>query len=170
MTTSAAIRPAEPADLAALPAIETAADELFAAAGIGPLPAVAGEADYAAARIVLVSGRPAYGFARIDEVDGQAHLEQLSVHPDQARRGVGSALIVAACTWAAGQRYDAVTLCTFAAVPWNAPLYARHGFEPIDELGPGLRELRATEARLGLDALGPRVVMRRRLDAPVIST
>lgn len=169
MILSAGIRLAEPGDLSLLPAVETAADELFAEAGIGPLPPAADPAGYATARLVLVAGRPVHGFARVDEVDGQAHLEQLSVHPDQARRGVGSALVDAVCAWATEQQYDAVTLCTFADVRWNAPFYAKRGFEPIDELGPGLRALRATERRYGLDALGPRVVMRRRLDRPVMS-
>ncbi len=46
-------------------------------------------------------------------------------------------------------------------MPWNGPFYARHGFVELTDPGPGLRQLRDTERRLGLDALGRRVVLRR---------
>jgi len=165
-----AIRPAAPADLEWLPAIEAAADELFAQAGIGPLPSGTSDpGDYAEALQVLVAGTPVYGFATIEEVDGEAHLEQLSVHPEHARSGVGTALLEAVCAWATDQGYDVVTLSTFAEVPWNGPFYATRGFEAVDDPGPELRALRANEGRLGLDALGPRVVMRRRLGGDVMS-
>jgi hypothetical protein len=57
-----------------------------------------------------------------------------------------------------------MTLSTFADVPWNAPFYARHGFETFADLGPGLHGYRATEVSIGLDRLGTRVVMRRVLE------
>lgn len=103
------------------------------------------------------------GFARLEIVDDDAHLEQLSVHPAHGRRGIGACLLKAACRWAADQGHTTVTLCTFADVPWNAPFYARHGFVPVPEaeLTPGLRALRRQEVRLGLDTLGQRIVMAR---------
>jgi GNAT superfamily N-acetyltransferase len=157
-------RPARPDELARLPAIEDAADELFAHHGIGPLPpATTDVASLAGARAILVAGDPVTGFARLEEVDGSAHLEQLSVHPTQARRGVGTALLRASVDWAAAQGYRAVTLCTFADVPWNAPFYRRHGFSELTVMGSGVQELRATEGRLGLDLLGRRIVMHRPL-------
>lgn len=156
------VRPALPRDLDGLPVLEAAADGLFAAQGIGPLPPVTTTADeLARAAAVLVVGDPAIGFARMERVDGQAHLEQLAVHPAAGRRGVGTALVEAAATWAAHQGCESVTLCTFADVPFNAPFYARNGFVELTDLGPQLRALRDAERRLGLDALGRRVVMRR---------
>lgn len=156
------IRAALPQDLTQLARIEAAADSVFATVGIGPLPPPCDDpAGLAPARALLVAGRPPYGFARVDEVDGAAHLEQLSVHPDHARRGAGRALLLATVDWAAANGYSSVTLCTFADVAWNAPFYARHGFAECVDLGPGLQALRATERRLGLDDLGRRVVMRR---------
>ena len=118
------------------------------------------------AAVVLVAGRPAVGFARVDVVDGLAHLEQLGVLPEDTRMGIGGELVEAACRWAADQGLRAITLITFADVPWNAPFYAARGFREIDELTPGLAELRDWERDLGLDRVGRRVVMRRDLGAP----
>jgi GNAT superfamily N-acetyltransferase len=106
-------------------------------------------------------------YALLQRVDGCLHVEQVSVHPDSARRGIGRALLdhAAACATAAG--LQALTLTTFAEVPWNAPYYERCGFRQIaeHEQTPGLRALRAHEAAAGLDRW-PRVCMRRDLPAP----
>lgn len=162
--TTTLVRPARPDDLAGLPALEEASDALFARHGVGPLPPVTTTAaDLAEAEQVLVAEDASglVGFARLEVVDGQAHLEQLSVPPDATGRGVGTALLEASAAWAARAGHEALTLCTFADVPWNGPFYARRGFETLTELTPGLRMLRETERRLGLDAAGRRVVMRR---------
>jgi hypothetical protein len=83
------------------------------------------------------------------------------VLPDFGRRGVGAALL----DHIAGE-YDtpAITLTTYAEVPWNRPYYERLGFRTLTpaEETPGLRAIRATEAAHGLDAW-PRVCMRREL-------
>jgi GNAT superfamily N-acetyltransferase len=115
------VRPARTDELALLPALETAADQLFDDIGRGALPA-AGELDELVdARCVLVAGTPPVGFARLEIVDGHAHLEQLSVHPAHGRQGFGARLLLAACRWADDQGHSIITLCTFADVPWNGP-------------------------------------------------
>lgn len=159
------VRPAEASDLPDLPELERRADTVFAVAGIGPLPPAAAVAEFAAAPALFVAGRPAVGFARLDTADDGAHLESLSVLPSHMRRGIGGALVEQACTWAREAGYPHITLCTFENVPWNAPFYARHGFEvlPLDQWTPRLVQLREEERAIGLDALGPRVVMRRLL-------
>jgi GNAT superfamily N-acetyltransferase len=159
------IRPATSHDLERLPAIESAGDVLFADAGMQPPPGVSSVEELAAALLVLVAGRPPVGFARIEVVDGIVHLEQLSVHPRVSRRGIGRELVAAVCTWAAEHGSNAVTLITYRDVPWNAPYYTRLGFSELTDLSPGLRKLRAHEQEIGLDALGPRIVMRRDLSA-----
>ena len=106
-------------ELARLPPIEAAADTMFLSLGIGPLPGPASVDDLAAALVVLVDADGPTGFARIDELAGGAHLEQLSVHPDHGRRGTGRALLRAACDWAAGNGYAELTLATYRDVPWN---------------------------------------------------
>jgi GNAT superfamily N-acetyltransferase len=160
------VRIADTEELPLLPALEAASDAVFAPLGLGPFPPPGNVAELRAARAVLVVGAPPLGFARIEEVDGRAHLEQLSVHPDHTRSGLGTRLLEAACAWARGAGYPGITLCTFADIPWNAPFYARHGFTILApaELTPGLRGLREHEVELGMDALGPRVAMLRPLE------
>jgi GNAT superfamily N-acetyltransferase len=156
-----AVRVAEAEDLARLPAVEAAADELFIPLGITDLPAPATADERAAAWRVLVVGRPVVGFAVLELLDGAVHLEQLSVHPAHSRRGSGGALLAATVAAAREHGADRVTLLTYGDVPWNAPFYARHGWRVVPPSTPGLRALRAREIELGLDRYGRRVAMAR---------
>ncbi|MFB6557703.1 MULTISPECIES: GNAT family N-acetyltransferase [unclassified Streptomyces] len=114
---------------------------------------------------VVVDGADAPGAYLIAEhVDGNLHVEQVSVHPDRARRGLGRSLLEHLAEFARRGGVPALTLTTFTEVPWNAPYYARCGFRPIADAGlaPGLREIREREAAHGLDRW-PRLCMRRDL-------
>ncbi|MEV4276328.1 GNAT family N-acetyltransferase [Actinoplanes xinjiangensis] len=104
------------------------------------------------------------GYLIADLLDGNVHVEQVSVHPRFSRRGVGRLLIDRAAAYAAGIGAPALTLTTFAEVVWNAPYYRRCGFEVMDAAAimPGLRAVRDHEAAAGLDRW-PRVCMRRTL-------
>jgi GNAT superfamily N-acetyltransferase len=97
-------------------------------------------------------------------VDGCPHIEQVSVSPAHARRGIGAALVEHLAALAVAEGRAALTLTTFRDVPWNAAYYERIGFavvEPADQ-GPELAALVAEEAeRIPGDA--PRVAMRRAL-------
>ncbi|MGH3819864.1 MAG: GNAT family N-acetyltransferase [Pseudonocardiaceae bacterium] len=42
----------------------------------------------------------------IDVVDGNAHVEQVSVHPDHARQSLGAALLDTAAAWAEQPRKE----------------------------------------------------------------
>ncbi|MCG6497781.1 GNAT family N-acetyltransferase [Kitasatospora sp. A2-31] len=97
-----------------------------------------------------------------EHVDGNLHVEQVSVHPDSARRGIGRSLLDHLAGRAAAHGVPALTLTTFTDVPWNAPYYVRCGFRPLDDdlLGPGQLDIRAREAAHGLDRW-PRLFMRR---------
>ena len=100
------------------------------------------------------------GFLLVDDVDGNAHIEQVSVEPEHQGMGVGRSLIDQARTWAKDTGRRAVTLTTFADV--HAPLYAHLGFSVLqdEEIGPELRAVRREEAERGFDDLMPRVCMR----------
>ena len=104
------------------------------------------------------------GFAHLVWVGGIAHLAEVDVEPDFARRGIGRSLVEAACDWARARRSDRITLSTFRDVPWNAPFYARIGFVKISEvdLSAALRRLREDEEREGLDS-SKRIMMCRTL-------
>ncbi|TFV53628.1 GNAT family N-acetyltransferase [Blastococcus sp. TF02A-35] len=104
------------------------------------------------------------GYLLAEPVDGALHVEQVSVHPRAARRGVGRALLEHAAMHAAEAGLTSLTLTTFEDVPWNAPYYRRCGFRVLDEREwtPGLRAIREREAAHGLDRWR-RVCMRRDL-------
>ncbi|OII65313.1 GNAT family N-acetyltransferase [Streptomyces sp. CC77] len=169
------IRPALPEDLPRLQDLERAAGEPFRALGMAavadddPPPPEDLERYRAAGRARIAAGpdgRPA-AYLVWDEVDGAAHIEQVSVHPDAARRGLGRALVEDLAAHAVALRLPALTLTTFRDVPWNAPYYARLGFRVLDEteLTAGLRAVRRAEAAHGLDRW-PRTCMRRDLPQP----
>ena len=170
------IRVAREQELPGLRRIEVAAGRLFAAIG---MTAVAGDE---APSLEVFRGyqrdgrawvdtekdgdgddRPV-GFLLADWVDGNVHIEQVSVHPDFAGRRIGAGLIEHVAAWARERAAPALTLTTFAEVPWNGPYYERCGFRPLDpaEETPGLRTIRAAEIAHGLDRW-PRLCMRREL-------
>jgi len=101
----------------------------------------------------------------LDVVDGAAHVEQVSVHPDHAGRGIGCALLERAAAWARAHELRAITLTTYVEVEWNGPYYERLGYRYLTpgEETPGLRAIRRHERELGLDAW-PRACMVRALD------
>jgi ribosomal protein S18 acetylase RimI-like enzyme len=158
------IRPASADDLPILRDIEWAAGEQFSAIGMPEIaadePASIDELErYRAAGYAWVAADPqpvAYLIA--EPVDGGLHIEQVSVRPEYAHRGIGRQLIDTAD--AVG--FPALTLTTFRDVPWNAPYYRRLGFRDLAEADatPGLRRIRRTEAEHGLDRW-PRLCMRR---------
>ena len=160
---AARIRTATPEDLPALPVFEAAADHILEAEpGDQALPAPALTTPVEP-RFILVAGNPPGGFARVDELGGQAHLEQLSVQPDFGGRGIGRSVVEAAIDAARSRGCLSMTLSTFADIPFNGPFYASCGFEEFAQPGQALAALRVHEAQLGLDDLGRRVVMRIRL-------
>jgi ribosomal protein S18 acetylase RimI-like enzyme len=166
------IRPASPADFAALQDIERSAGRAFRAIG---MPEIADDAPFTVAELTAyqeadrawVTVDPEdhpVGYLVADPVDGNFHIEQVSVHADWAHRGLGRALIEHAAAVARANGQPALTLTTFTEVPWNAPYYERLGFHPLPESEEtaGLRTIRRHEADQGLDRW-PRTCMRRDL-------
>jgi GNAT superfamily N-acetyltransferase len=166
------IRLARPDDLPALVDVEREAGSLFRDVGMAAIAdddpgSVAELSEYQAGGRAWVSvdaaDRPvAYLVAAV--VDGCAHIEQVSVRPGHARRGLGGALIETLAAWAAEHDLPALTLTTFTAVPWNAPYYERLRFRVLEdsEIGVELRGIRLAETARGLDAW-PRVALIRPL-------
>lgn len=104
------------------------------------------------------------GFAVAGESEGSGYLHEVDVDPLHGRRGLGRRLIETVCEWAVEMGYDSVTLSTFVDVPWNAPFYARAGFEIVaaNKLTPEMQRIQGIEERIGL-AIDRRVFMKRRL-------
>lgn len=157
------IRPVRPEELALLPDLEEAADTKFEPLGIGPLPSPGTVEEFAAALVVLVVGDPPVGLCRIDGIAGGAHLEQLSVHPDHAGRGLGRALLRAGCDWAATHGYLEITLATYRDVPWNGPFYASEGFIEIGSVDDFMAAHGRPAEEPVMIRFGARVLMRRSL-------
>jgi GNAT superfamily N-acetyltransferase len=157
------VRAAEPEDMEQLPDIDNRAESLFRVSGLN-LPELPFPIDALHdSKIVYVAGRPPVAFVQVDEVDGNAHVQELAVLPAHMRQGLGSLLLDAACAWARDNGYRAITLTTYADVAWNAPFYAARGFTELAELTPELAEIRDWERDVGLDEVGRRVAMRREL-------
>jgi GNAT superfamily N-acetyltransferase len=168
------IRAARAGDVAALRAIEVAAGRAFAAVGMDFV--AEDEPPPAEDLLEFVRDGRAWVYADGSDapmayliaewVDGNVHLEQVSVDPAHAGRRIGAALVEHLAGWARARGAPALTLTTYAEVAWNAPYYERLGFRRLadDELTPGLRRIRAEEAAHGLDRW-PRVGMRRELTA-----
>ncbi|WP_122818169.1 GNAT family N-acetyltransferase [Nocardioides pantholopis] len=163
------VRLARPSDLRHLGAIEDAGGALFEAlwgdlAGdplVAPAPSGGSRADQPG--FLLVAGDPPVGFAHVLEIDGAAHLEQLAVHPDHGRQGIGAALVRAAMEEARWAGFDRMSLSTYRDVPWNGPFYERLGFVAVADPEPWQRRLRDRERALGLDRHGERILMHARL-------
>jgi GNAT superfamily N-acetyltransferase len=158
------IRFAEHRDFEAIEAIENSADqlfiELFHPAVWGSAPSGATRASESGFLLVAEDGSGTIvGFVHVLEVDGIAHLEQLSVLPEQGRRGYGRALVEAAKAEARRRGHDRMTLRTYADVAWNAPFYRRAGFTEDRPATPFLKQLVEVEHRLGLDQYGRRIQM-----------
>lgn len=168
------VRPAREDDLPMLREIERAAGRPFAALGMDlvaddeppSLATLRGCADAGRAWVRTGDDDRPVAYLLAEVVDGCAHLEQVSVHPDAAGHGHGRELVAHLLAWTREQSLPAVTLTTYRDVPWNGPYYRRLGFLPVAdaELTPGLRAIRQDEAARGLDRW-PREAMRLEVGA-----
>jgi 4-diphosphocytidyl-2-C-methyl-D-erythritol kinase len=154
-------------DLALLPPVELAAAQLLR--GHAPDAALSQATDastltdavhHGRAWVARAGGVPV-GFAFIDMLaDDLPHLAEVSVLPSHGRRGLGTALVRAACAWTGDAGFPMLTLTTFRAVSWNMPFYERLRFValPPEQLRPALAAVVSGEAARGL-APETRVVM-----------
>ena len=166
------VRPARPDDLHRLIEIELAAGQtflqldpdLFAGHDPGTVAELRPYADCGRAFVSVDADDRPVAYLILDVVDGAAHIEQVSVHPDHARNGLGRALIEHAAAWTRTRDLHSLTLTTYVDVPWNGPYYERLGFRYLTagEEMPGLRAIRDRERALGLE-VWPRTSMRRTL-------
>ncbi|QOV78408.1 GNAT family N-acetyltransferase [Enterobacter asburiae] len=152
------VRPTRPGDVTALPAIERAAGERFrevaelAWLADGEVISAEQHLEYAErglSWLALANGQPV-GFILAEAHSSSLFIVELSVDLDWQGKGIGRQLIARAADHARTLGLASLTLTTFRDVPWNAPFYARLGFECVAELTPELRHKRDEETAHGL--------------------
>jgi GNAT superfamily N-acetyltransferase len=155
------IRLATQADARALPEIEASAGEIFR--DIPELAWIADDGGQSEERHrELIAQGTAWvatnkhgmpvGFINGEELDGNFHIWELSVHRAFHGQRIGKALIEKAKRFARDKHLHALTLTTFRDVPWNAPYYRSLGFEVVegDAVTKALASILQKEADLGL--------------------
>lgn len=156
------LRLARPGDAELMPAIEAAAAARFA-----ELPELAA-LDFSQTRdapayqrlirkghcLVTHVGDEMVGFLACEPFGRELHIWEIDVLPNYQGRGIGSGLLRACMVDARNSGFSALTLTTFREVPWNAPFYARLGFEEVTALDahPRLAGELAVEADNGFPA------------------
>ena len=165
---------AGPDHIERLPAIERAAAEMFSTTDLPsalrvqttPLTRLRQAQQLGRLWVALDAQDLPVGSALVTQPGRHAHLQQLDVHPNHGRQGLGTKLVRTVLVWAQRQGNSGVTLTTFRHVPWNAPFYQKLGFTVlVDEqlaAEPVLSQLLLSEAH---DGLCNRIAMRYELSA-----
>ncbi len=156
------IEPAKPEHIAALPAIERAAAEIFPE-GVIPDQVkdyVLSLEDFANALtqkhlwVAITSNHQPVGFAMVtvDASSKSAMLAEIDVDPGHQQKGLGKALVQTVIEWARKEGIQHLSLTTFSNVPWNAPFYGKMGFRSLsgNELTANLIAMLNKEGELGL--------------------
>jgi ribosomal protein S18 acetylase RimI-like enzyme len=154
-----AIRTGTSADIPILEAIDDAAGELFPRDRLPdaeepfPFDDYARSAQEGLLFVAEVGGEIA-GYAMCSRYLDLLHLQQISVHPDHGRRGIGRALVERVLEEAGARALSAVTLTTFDDLPWNGPFYRSLGFRTITATAryPEVQEALDRERGLGMYA------------------
>lgn len=174
------IRLARPNEIHRLAAIDNAASELYANAGLNielavDHPFVLEETRrwrLAIARqhayVAVDRDNKPVGFIALGWVDNTPYLDQLSVHPHHMRKGIGAALLATAIQWS--NERD-LWLTTYDHLPWNRNYYERFGFQVVPEHHCGQEVLAVLQAqRAVLPEPDRRTAMRRVARATPLET
>jgi GNAT superfamily N-acetyltransferase len=101
------------------------------------------------------------GMARLSELDpALLCLDQVSIDPRHAHRGIGRGLLLQVADAARALGYTEITGTPFRDVIFNGPFYESVGCVEDPEPHPIMIERRKVERAVGLDRFGTRVVMR----------
>ena len=156
------LRLARPDDAEVMPAIERAAADLFASdpdlTDFDPDDTWTPDELRRFIRkghcLISHMGDEPAGFLVSEPFRRELHIWEMDVLPKFQRRGIGAGLARACLIDARNSGFKAVTLTTFRDLAWNAPFYARLGFEEVTALDahPRLVGELANEADDGLPA------------------
>ena len=136
------IRPATPLDIPQLILIELAGNELFSPTGLIPEENLddhisiewhqqAIEAKMSC--VVTDTEDFPVGFLLTSHRPPDLYIDEIAVHPDHGRKGLGGALLEFCIASAKDIGERSISLSTFRNVPWNAPFYVSHGFKEIPQ-------------------------------------
>jgi len=174
MSTDYVVRLAGSEHLDQLPAIERAAATRFGdslpesvLSHVTPVDNLAAAQPAGLLWVALETAGAPVGFAVASISGRRVHLDELDVLPAHGRKGIGSALVEAVEDYALKSDCTEITLTTFRDVPWNAPFYARVGFDliPEQQLDAELLRRLSDEFALGLER-SSRMAMRKPLSRP----
>ncbi|MCV6574337.1 MAG: GNAT family N-acetyltransferase [Cohaesibacter sp.] len=160
---SLAIGPIQPNDWPFLAEIELSAAQLYRTT---PYPDLAGMAVCHEQRLkehfysnglgwcAKTSNSIVAGFVIAHPRENILHIDELSVHADYQRQGIGSALLLHLIAQAKQKNFDAVSLTTYSDIAWNGPFYHRYGFVSFceTERPSWLSDLLNKEIRSGASA------------------
>lgn len=151
------LRLARATEVSRLQEIERDADSRFAAElGLpsGVIPEEPARRFIEQGRITIAESEgEVVGWVLLTAIDGEPCIGQLSVAVAHGRRGIGAALLMHALELARAGGASSVVLNTEREVSWNAPWYARFGFEIVPEpaWSPALRAVTDQQRAAGLD-------------------
>ncbi|KAG9237801.1 putative acetyltransferase [Amylocarpus encephaloides] len=93
------------------------------------------------------------GFLGGEDLQGNFHIDEISVVQEYQGRGVGRALMRMMMEQVRGEGYKYATLTTFKDVPWNGPWYQKLGFKEINPraMKKQYSQILKEEAERGLD-------------------
>ena len=146
-------------DLDAVIAVDLAAGQMFSPTGLlseaaleDHVPASVLEAALAQDNLKVArdAAGSVVGFVLVSARGDVLYLDQVSVHPDHGRRGLGAALVRHVIQLAKDRRQKRVVLSTFREVTWNAPFYRKLGFREIPRarLTDWMKDIEAVQAEV----------------------
>lgn len=167
------LRSARDDELDTLIAIDDAASQLYLQAGLvvdfpSGHPFLVAESERwkraiaaGLAHVAVSDSDRVLGFAILGMADGDPYLDQISVHPNAMRKGIGAQLLEFAIRWSSARP---LWLTTYAHLGWNKPYYERSGFAEVPEkrCGPEIRGI-LHEQRLCLPDPEQRIAMVHRV-------
>jgi GNAT superfamily N-acetyltransferase len=136
------IRPATHGDIPQLVLIELAGNELFTPTGLIPPEQMDDHVSIEWHQDAIEAGMSfvvtntddfPVGFTLTSLREPDLYLDEIAVHPDYARQGLGSALLGHCLERAKDLRVRSVSLSTFRNVPWNGPFYKQFGFRELPQ-------------------------------------
>ena len=173
---SYSITAARPADITALIAVDKAASTLFAPTGLlspealkAHVPASVFEQEIPHENVRVARDETGWpvGFVLVRQRVRGLYLDQVSVHPDHGRQGLGRALVMTALDMAARRNLAHVTLSTFRDLPWNGPFYRALGFRELSRKQYDPYMLDIEDAQSQIMDISQRCFMRCKIHRPL---